>query len=82
MDVPPKTSQIWTDIVTGKLSIEFEFLPTRILQGNMARILAKDPTPRNIKKCSSDLWEMFAENMNLPKVQDDLNKIMGQEGSA
>lgn len=79
MDVPPKTSPIWTDIVTRKTNIEFEFLPTRILQGNIARILAKDPTPSAIKKCSGDLWEMFKENTNLPKVQNDLNKIIGQE---
>ncbi len=70
---------IWGEIITGRTKIEFEFLAARILQGNLSRAFAKDPSNERLEKCASDLRELFAQNADLPSARKDLCKILGRE---
>ena len=68
---------IWSDIITGKVKCDFEFLAAKILQSTLTRSFAKDPTAGNLEKCARDLRELFMQNSDLPKVQNDLRKVFG-----
>jgi len=79
MSFSPTVEPIWGDIITGKMKIEFEFLAARILQGNLSRTFAKDPSAERLKKCANDLRELFVQNADLPSARKDLQKILGRE---
>jgi len=75
MDTPPQEHPIWHDIVQGRRTFEFENLAVKILQGTLARSVVKDPSPANIRTCARALQELFANNADLPSIQNDLKKI-------
>lgn len=75
MDIPPQEDHIWNDIVCEKRQFAFECLSVKILQGTLARSIAKDPSPVNIDRCARTLRELFAENAAHPSIQKDLEKI-------
>lgn len=77
MGISPQVEPIWSDIITGKVKFDFEFLAAKILQSTLTRSFAKDPTAGNLEKCAKDLRELFIQNSDLPKVQNDLRKIFG-----
>jgi len=79
MRFSPTVEPIWSDIITGKKKIEFEFLAARILQGNLSRTFAKDPSAERLEKCANDLRELYTQNADLPSAHRDLQKILGQE---
>ena len=76
MDIPPASHPLWCDLALGKVNFDFEFLPTRIMLGNIVRSLSKDQSDANLRRHANDLWEMFAKNFNLPKVQRDLEGVL------
>ena len=77
MNVPPASHPMWSDIATGKVIPDFEFLPARIIVGTISRRLAKDQSLANLGNCAGELREIFAQNADLPKVKKDLMKIFG-----
>jgi len=77
MNVPPASDPRWSDIVSGKEMPDFGFLAVRILVGTIGRKLAKDQSGANLEKCTRELREFFAQNADLPPVQEDLKKIFG-----
>jgi len=79
MRFSPTVEPIWSDIITGKTRIEFEFLAARILQGNLSRTFAKNPSTERLEKCAKDLRELFVQNADLPSARKDLQKILGLE---
>lgn len=68
---------IWSDIVAGKVTVDFEFLAARILRSTLVRSFAKDPSSARLRKCAGDLRELFMQNADLPSVQRDLKKLFG-----
>ncbi len=78
MDVPGKTSKVWEDLVTGKRVYALKFLAAKILLGRLTRAVADDPSPENVKTCAAQVHAIFANNMNMPSVQDDLKSICGE----
>jgi len=77
MDVPSKSNPAWTDIVTGKKAYQLKFLAAKILLGRLTRSVKEDPTPDTIKASVDQLYAIFANNVNMPSVQDDLKTIFG-----
>lgn len=75
MNVPPASHPIWSDIVSGKVIPDFDFLAAKILVGTISRKMVKDQSATNLGKCARELREIFAQNADLPKVQKDLEKI-------
>ena len=78
MDVPSKSNKAWQDIVTGKKTYQLKFLAAKILLGRLTRAVADDPSPENVKTCAAQVHAIFANNMNMPSVQDDLKSICGE----
>lgn len=77
MNVPPASDPRWGDLVSGKATPDFDFLAVRILIGTITRKVTKDQSAANLEKCTSELREFFAQNADLPPVQNDLKKIFG-----
>ncbi len=77
MDVPPATHPVWSDIATGRLKPEFDFLAAKIIVGTISRKLASDQSMAHLWTYVHELREIFVQNADLPKVQRDLKKIFG-----
>lgn len=77
MKVPPANHTLWSDIVSGKVKFNFDFLAAKILQSTLARELAKNPSAANLMKCAHEFRELFAQNADLPSAQRDLKNIFG-----
>jgi len=79
MRLSPHVEPVWSDIITGKVKFDFEFLAAKILQSTLTRSFAREPTAEKLEKCARDLRELFTLNSDLPIVQKDLKKILGRE---
>ena len=77
MDMPSKSNKTWQDIVTGRKTFQLKFLASKILLGRLVRSAKEDSSPENINKCVDDLYAIFANNIKMPSVQDDLKTIFG-----
>ncbi|MHC1712636.1 MAG: hypothetical protein AB9872_10865 [Solidesulfovibrio sp.] len=77
MDVPSKSNNAWKDIVTGKKTFQLKFLAAKILLGRLTRAVKEDPSAENINSSVDQLYAIFANNVNMPSVQDDLKTIFG-----
>jgi hypothetical protein len=77
MDMPSKSNKTWQDIVTGKKTFQLKFLASKILLGRLTRSAKEDQSPANISKCVDELYAIFANNIKMPSVQDDLRTIFG-----
>lgn len=78
MGVPGKTSKVWEDLVTGKKVCTLKFLAAKILLGRLTRVVIADPSPENVRTCAAQVHAIFANNVNMPSVQDDLKSICGE----
>ena len=77
LEIPPISSSVWTDLVTGKIKPQFEFMALKIKLGTLTRKLTSENSPEDIAEAATEIREIFVQNINLPKIQNDLNKLMG-----
>jgi len=73
MALPNVNSPIWTDIVSGKKEVGFEFLAVKIFLGT-ARIQVKND-PGKAAAVAKELYALFEKNQSLPSVQKDVLKL-------
>jgi hypothetical protein len=78
MSVPPSSHRAWTDIVTGKVKYDFEFLAAKMVTGRLQNLVLANPSVEIVEQSVKELREVFAKNENLTKVQKDLAKIFGK----
>ncbi|MBN2012251.1 hypothetical protein JW960_23175 [candidate division KSB1 bacterium] len=82
MNVPPATDVRWKDVITGKVNYQFEFFAFNMCVKRLSLVLKRDSSQITLNKCTQELRDIFAENVQLPKVQRDLVKIFGKGGVA
>ena len=77
INLPDINDHVWTDIINGQRTINFDFLAANILTRHMQELYAGDPSQENLKKCTMRLRELFSRNTELLSVQKDIDKIKG-----
>ncbi len=77
MDIPPISHPVWGDIVSGKVSYDYEFLATKLILRYLTFQVKSHPTPDNIQRCAQELRNVFERNASLSCVQRDLIQIFG-----
>ena len=77
MDVPPVSNSVWSDIVSGKASFEYEFLATKLVLRHLTFQVKKQPTAEMIQRCAQELRNVFVRNVGLSCVQRDLIQMFG-----
>ena len=77
MVIPSATHQAWLDIVTGRKTHVLRFLAAKVLLGRLVHSVEQDPSPENIADCITQLYQLYASNLHIPKVQEDLKNIFG-----
>ena len=77
MAIPSATNQAWLDIVTGRKTHSLHFLAAKVLLGRLVHSVKEDPSPENIADCITQLHQLYASNLHIPKVQEDLKTIFG-----
>ena len=75
MEVPLSTHSVWKEILSGRKDINFEFFPTKMTIGRL-QIQIKNNSV-DLEDGINELRNIFSENKNLPKVQNDLQKLFG-----
>lgn len=77
MDVPPASHPVWSNIVSGQASYEYEFLATKLILRHLTYQVKTQPTTDMIQHCAQELRNIFVRNVNLACVQRDLIQIFG-----
>lgn len=73
MQIPERGDPIWSDIILGKKEFVFEFLALKIFIG-FAQFQYKN-TPTHLSQLADDLYNIFAQNSDMPVVINDLRKL-------
>jgi hypothetical protein len=76
MTIPNESHPGWLKAISGQGNLEFECLATKVIMGRLNQDYRRDPSPGAAKKCAVELRNFFQKNLNLPKVQADLKKIV------
>ncbi len=78
MDPSSVPDDVWTKLVSTDIEIKLEFLATKILLTRLRRDVRINPSPACSERCARELRSLFAKYWYLPKVRNDLKKIMDQ----
>lgn len=76
MDMPEAIDPIWEDLVTGRRACRLRFLAAKILLTRLTRSVAADRSPETIQTGAAQLHALFANNRNMPSVQEDLRALL------
>ncbi|GAB7079824.1 hypothetical protein [Megalodesulfovibrio paquesii] len=77
MNIPSATNEAWLRIVMGKEKHALRFLAAKVLLGRLVHAVEQDPSPENVADCITQLYQLYASNQHIPKVQEDLRTIFG-----
>jgi hypothetical protein len=77
MEIPSQTNPMWEDIVTGRKTCRLQFLAAKILLGRLIRSVNTDRSPENVQASVEQLHAIFANNLAVPSVRDDLASLFG-----
>ena len=80
MDIMQIPTKIWTDVITGKIDCEYEFLALKILISRINFAVKQDASPEAIQKYADELRDLFINSSNIPNSQMDLQKILDKGG--
>lgn len=72
--VPPVTSQVWADLVSGRRAATLEFLAAKIL---LARLRLQATNGADAGALARQLYELYRSNAELPAARRDLSTIGG-----
>ena len=75
MALPPASHPIWSDLVTGRKTIAFEFLAAKMLIARLRLVLHTDRGPASESRCALELHRLYAENSGLPSARRDVEKL-------
>ena len=81
MEVEKVPKQIWIDVITGKITAEFEFLAVKILLGRLRIDYRVDSSPEAVEKSVEELQGLFVKSRHIPSSQRDLQKILNSGGN-
>jgi len=77
--IPDLRNPRWTDVLQGRHTPQFEFIGARMLLVRLRMVLTRDPSPGSLVRCCIELRELFAHNIGLQSVQNDLKKLEAKE---
>jgi len=63
------------DIIKGKRRMSFEFMAANVLVKRAQNIYAKEPSEENLYEGCKQVKKLLIQNVNLPTVKTDLEKI-------
>lgn len=74
MQLPPKSSKVWVDIVTEKIKINFSFTAANFFLG-----LAKmeiNSNPQIAHKLAGELYDLFVKNTENANAKIDIDHLL------
>ncbi|NHJ84548.1 MAG: hypothetical protein FK734_03750 [Asgard group archaeon] len=80
MAIPPAYDSRWKELVEGKLLIDIEFFPLKLLLARQRLQLQTTTNPEVLDKCVFEVRQLFLKNQNHPIARRDLNKIFKRKG--
>ena len=76
MEISNVPVKVWTDLLTGKINGEFEFLAFKILLARLRLTVSRESDSIVTQKGVKELKELFIKFGHLPAAQRDLAKIL------
>ncbi len=80
MEIPLRSHPAWKALVLSEKTCDFEFFGLQMLLKRLTIKVSLKPTADNVSRSIDELRNMFVENIKIPKVQRDLEKIFGKRG--
>ena len=71
--LPSADHSIWSDIITGKKPVQFDFLAAKIFLGRAQMNYKNDPS--SLKNLAKEFHQIFEKNINLPTVKKDIDQL-------
>jgi hypothetical protein len=75
MALPLATDRIWSDLVTGRKAIAYEFMAAKMLIARLRLVMHADRQPAVEARCAIELYQLYEENAELPSARRDLEKL-------
>jgi hypothetical protein len=75
MSLPSPTDPIWSDLVSGRAEIPFEFLAAKMLIVRLRMAMHEDSSPASVVRCALQLHQLYADNSALPSAQRDIARL-------
>jgi hypothetical protein len=82
MDVRAVPPEIWSNLITGKMDCDFDFLGLKFLIARLRMKVKVNPDKTTLQVCSTELRDYFKQTEGLPVVQKDFAKILKLGGIA
>jgi len=80
MSIPPVYDSHWKELVEGKLAIDIEFFPLKLLLARQRLQLQTSTNPEILDKCVYEVRQLFVKNLNHPIARKDMKKIFRRRG--
>jgi len=79
MNIPTSDNKKWNRLISGEINKDFDFFPLKLLLARLQLEHKLDKGQDTMERCITELRLLFMKNKNIPKAQDDLNKIFGKQ---
>jgi hypothetical protein len=79
MEIPNASNPIWLKVVSGEIKPNVQFLAIKILLNKLVTTYRYDSSYFTTQSSIEELRKLFADNIRIPKVQNDLTEIFGKE---
>jgi hypothetical protein len=76
MDVPAVNHPIWKQVIENPESFGFEFLAIKILVSKLKNNLRYSGDDQSTMESITELRDLFVRHLQMPKVKNDLIKII------
>ena len=76
MIIAAESHPCWMKAISGQGPKDLGFLATKLVLSRLNQAYKRDSSSDNLRRCVAELIAFFNKNSNLPKVQEDLKKIM------
>lgn len=73
MSLPTPDAPIWSEIISGKKNIAFDFLAVKIFLGSAAQRYKQNP--QSATTLAQELYALFEKNQKLPSAIKDIEKL-------
>ncbi|MBN2039413.1 MAG: hypothetical protein JW864_05190 [Spirochaetes bacterium] len=80
MDIEKIPYQIWHNLISNKISDDFEFLALKILLTRLTILAKQNSSPQEERKYADEIKNFFIKTQKIPASQRDLQKILKQGG--
>lgn len=75
MNIEQVPINIWTDVISGKINPDYQFLALKILLARLKLKTMQDPSPVVMQESIDEIKKFFIKCIKIPSCRADFEKI-------